>query len=308
MQLTLEWNLQVNKMSPNSLPSPTQITLTPSELTSKRLTSHTLQKALSALHNDGLLVLTNAIDPSHLDSLNSRMLPDAYTLYNQQSTHRNFGHDTGNIQQEPVCEKEYIFEDVLANPFAVSIIECMVGPNPHLRFYSANTAFKASERQPVHVDVDYENMPAFPFAFCVNVTLVEATPENGATEVWLGTHSLPDNGTLDSMSHVKRLTPETLEERRKISPGFQLALPKGAMVIRDLRLWHAGRPNLTDQPRIMLVSILFAEWYRSKQKIVLPRSLQGIFDWGRLVPCVEWVNDGFDYLKGGHEHDLSLLP
>ncbi|KAI1609422.1 phytanoyl-CoA dioxygenase family protein [Exophiala viscosa] len=289
-------------------PQLVQITLSPQELESKQISSHNLQKAIEALHRDGICAITNAIDPSHLDKLNERMVKEAQILYDNPDTHRNFGPRTGNIQQEPVVEPGYVFDDIIANPWAVSITECMLGPNPHMRFYSANTAFKADSRQPVHVDVHFD-FPKIPFGLCINVNLVDTSPENGATEIWLGSHTDTDPNSSDapelSGDGVRR---NLIEERRRISPPLQPTLPKGSLIIRDFRLWHAGMPNQTDDPRVMLVTIHFPAWYRSKQTFFLPKSLKGKINWGRLVPCVEWVDEDYNYLQGRHDHDFSLLP
>ncbi|KAI5294120.1 hypothetical protein KEM55_006762 [Ascosphaera atra] len=283
------------------------VELTEEELKTKQIGSHNLQKAIEALHRDGLVVLKNAIDPAHLDALNARMVPEAEQLYARKETHRNFGANTGNIQQEPPTEPEYIFEDVIANPWATSILECMMGRNPTVRFYSANTAFKATDRQPVHIDIKFD-FPRIPFGFFINVNLIDTTPENGCTELWPGSHrdttvdytvDEPDSGCIK---------PDIVEERKKIQPGIQAHLPKGSMIIRDFRLWHAGRPNLTDEPRVMLVTANFAPWYRSDLKFLLPKSLEGKIEWGNLVPYVDWVDDNYDYLQGAHTHDFSLKP
>ncbi|KAL5322654.1 hypothetical protein ACEPPN_010629 [Leptodophora sp. 'Broadleaf-Isolate-01'] len=288
-------------------PSITTITLSPSELASKKLTSHHLQAALEALHRDGVLVLNNAISTAHLSALNARMVPEAQILYNRSTTHHNFGTGTGNIQQDAVVDPSYVFDDIIANPFATAITECMLGPNPHLRFQSANTAFRAEKRQPVHVDVHFD-FPMMPFGICVNINLIDVDPEHGSTEMWLGSH-------LDTSwkAHVEKsgsvIPNDILERRRKeFGPPVQPTIPRGALILRDLRLWHAGMPNLTDDVRVMLVTIHFPAWYRTEQKLLLPESLKGKIEWGNLVPCVEWVPDGYDYLKGQHDHDFDLLP
>lgn len=291
-----------------STPKLVIITLSDQERQSKRISSHNLQAAIEALHRDGVCAITNAVDTAHLDKLNSRMVSEAKELYANPKTHRNFGFNTGNIQQEPVCEPEYFLEDIVANPFATSITECMLGPNPHVRFYSANTAFKAEGRQPPHIDVQFE-FPKIPFGFCININLVATTPENGATEIWLGSHREFNDEKISGEKVVNTgLSPEQVEARRKISPPIQPSLPKGALIIRDFRLWHAGMPNRTDEPRVMLVTIHFPAWYRNDQKVFLPRSLKGKLNWGSLVPCVEWVDEGYDYLAGKHDHDFSLKP
>jgi ectoine hydroxylase-related dioxygenase (phytanoyl-CoA dioxygenase family) len=287
-------------------PELAEITLSPEELSSKQISSHNLQAAIEALHRDGICVITNAVDPAHLDALNARMVPEAQMLYDKPKTHRNFGPTTGNIQQEPVNEAEFLFDDIIANPFATAVTECMLGPNPHMRFYSANTAFKAEGRQPPHVDVHFD-YPKIPFGLCVNINLVDTSPQNGATELWPGSHIDADPRDNDEDGQ-KGIRADLVESRRKTHPPVQPTLPKGALIIRDFRLWHAGMPNRTDDPRVMLVSIHFPAWYRSKQTFFLPKSVKGKINWGRLVPCVEWTDEDYDYLTGRHDHDFSLLP
>jgi len=63
-----------------------------------------------------------------------------------------------------------------------------------------------------------------------------------------------------------------------------------------------------EEPRVMLVSIHFSGWYRTERKILLQESVKGKIEWGHLVPCVECVLDGYDYLQGQHDHDFDLLP
>jgi ectoine hydroxylase-related dioxygenase (phytanoyl-CoA dioxygenase family) len=290
----------------NPTPEVTTITLSSEELFTKKLTSHHLQAALEALHRDGVCVLENAIFIPHLDALNARMVPEAQTLFARRETHHNFGKGTGNIQQDAVVDKEYIFEDIIANPFAVAVTECMLGPHPQLRFQSANTAFKGTKRQPVHVDVHFD-FPEIPFGLCININLVDVEPKNGSTELWLGSH-LDTIWKKQVEEGVSVIPLDIVERRRRISPPIQPIIPKGALIIRDLRLWHAGIPNKTEVPRVMLVTIQFPQWYRTHQKILLPQSLKGKIDWGNLDPCVDWVEDGYGYLQGQHDHDFDLLP
>lgn len=135
----------------------------------------------------------------------------------------------------------------------------MLGPKPKWTFCSGNTALPPTletppTSQPVHSDADFDH-PAHPFALVVNVPLITMTPENGSTEIWLGTHiqSGPQmqmglHGERDS----GRIKPEELEKRRAIRPPCQPVVPKGAIVLRDLRLWHRGVGNRTDNVRVML--------------------------------------------------------
>lgn len=91
------------------------------------------------------------------------------------------------------------------------------------------------------------------------------TPENGSTEIWLGTHNIADYSAQVG-KHGERasgvIKKDVLEERRTERPPSQPVVKKGSVVIRDLRLWHNGRPNLTEEIRVMLAMIHFAPWYR----------------------------------------------
>lgn len=110
------------------------------------------------------------------------------------------------------------------------------------------------QRQPTHSDADFAH-PNHPFALVVNVPLIAMTPENGSTEVWLGTHQgtgLHDQEGLHGERASGRIKFDLLEARRKISPPVQPVIRKGSLIVRDLRLWHGGMPNTSNDIRVML--------------------------------------------------------
>lgn len=115
---------------------------------------------------------------------------------------------------------------------------------------SGNTALPPTsssppQAQPTHTDADFEH-PNSPFALVVNVPLVAMTPENGSTEVWLGTHAGAELSGLAVQEgrHGERasgrIKKELLERRRGERPPAQPVVPKGAVVVRDLRLCECG--------------------------------------------------------------------
>ncbi len=91
------------------------------------------------------------------------------------------------------------------------------------------------------------------------------TPDNGSTEVWLGTHhcaSLDSQEGRHGERSSGRIKIDLLAQRVEQRPPSQPKVKKGSIVIRDLRLWHAGKPNFTERTRVMLAMIHFAPWYR----------------------------------------------
>lgn len=170
----------------------------------------------------------------------------------------------------------------------------------------------------MHSDADF-NHPDHPFALVVNVPLVTATPENGSTEVWLGTH---DKYGVDAQegSHGERasgrIKQDHLDQRREISPPVQPTISKGSIIVRDLRLWHAGMPNYTKKTRVMLAFIHFAPWYRNQMRLEFGSSIKPVLDkledtgaLGLDIP-VDWVSDEeamSNYLNRGfgNSYDFS---
>jgi ectoine hydroxylase-related dioxygenase (phytanoyl-CoA dioxygenase family) len=148
------------------------------------------------------------------------------------------------------------------------------------------------QRQPVHSDADFAH-PSHPFALVINVPLVTMTPENGSTELWLGTHTY--DITAQEGAHGDRasgrIKQSFLDKQRQIRPPSQPLVKKGSIVIRDLRLWHAGMPNFSNDVRVMLAMIHFAPWYRNQMRLQLGDDIRPTVESeikGLEVP-VDWV-------------------
>lgn len=211
----------------------------------------------------------------------------------------------------------------VSDQIATQITTAMMGPRPKWTFCSANSAMATfpggtPQRQPVHSDADFAH-PDHPFALVVNIPLVTTTPENGSTEIWLGTH----NGFgLDAQEGAHgerasgRIREELLRQRQEVSPPLQPIIKKGSIVVRDLRLWHAGMPNTTQQTRVMLAMIHFAPWFRNRMRLELGEDikpiLEGLEKEGKLgldVP-VDWASreavlEGYLNRGFGNSYDFS---
>jgi hypothetical protein len=61
--------------------------------------SELIAEALTYLHRDGIIVLENAIDPSHIDALQALLGPEAEEVAKDPDHHFNFGKDTKNMDQ-----------------------------------------------------------------------------------------------------------------------------------------------------------------------------------------------------------------
>ena len=91
-----------------------------------------------------------------------------------------------------------------------------IGPDFFCTFYNTNTQWPHSGIQHVHRDFDHL-FPGFPVALpiiqvIVNIPLTDFTLENGATEVWPGSHLIVDEIPNDN---------EAFEERAKTLPSVR---------------------------------------------------------------------------------------
>ena len=209
------------------------------------------------------------------------------------------------------------------NPIATQITTSIMGPNPLWTFCSGNSAMPPTEgskpqRQPVHADADFEH-PSHPFALVINVPLIDFTPDNGSTEIWLGTHTgeLAGLKVQEGMHGERasgRIKQNLLEQRRSMRAPCQPGVSKGSIMIRDLRLWHAGMPNWTDEVRVMLAMIHFAPWYRNTMQLELSESLKSVIEAeGNLQVPVDWVSEEeakARYLNRGfgNSYDFGQAP
>lgn len=283
----------------------THVPISDDERASRTMSRQNIEKAVVALAEDGVVVLDNAVSEKSLDFLNGRMTKEARQLREDSNTQFNYSKKAQNILQHMIPEPEYILSDIQANPFAIAVCKAVLGPKPVLRYHKANTNFPGESRQPVHSDVHYQH-PRACFALAVNTVLIDCSPENGSTECWPGTHLTTrfsdQNGMNGIFTHL-------LEERAKTAPPVQPTIKKGGLIIRDMRLWHAGMPNRTaDQVRVMLNLIYFADWYRSPMKIKFPKESEARIrqleaESGTEI-AAEFV-DQLDHLTLRHTHDFG---
>ncbi|GAB1522403.1 hypothetical protein RhiTH_005520 [Rhizoctonia solani] len=293
----------------NTAPKLRSLTPSASERAAGRFGPANLLLALEALHQDGIVEITDVVNENHLDALNERMIPDAYTLRDMRESPYNY--NRGNIQQDPPPEPSLFFRDIFLNPFALQVSNAVLGNRPKMTFCSGNTALKSTDRQPVHTDADFAQ-PSVAFALVINCGLVEMTPENGSTELWLGTHAMANLDAQDGLHGERasgRIKPELIETMRNISPPFQPCVPKGSLLIRDLRLWHAGMPNKTDHPRVMLAQIHFAPWYMNQMRLEFPKGMEGIIHHPDLELPADFVDGPINYLGRafGNAYDFRQI-
>lgn len=232
-----------------------EITVTPQELTTETLTDDHLAQAVQAIREDGYVILANVINHDHLDMVRERMDADSKVLVDAQKW-GGAGQVQGHLQQGPPPFAPYIFRDIVANPFAIQVSTAVLGEGAYNRFYNGNANTPGSGTQPLHADTPHlwPNLTvAHPaHALVVNVTLMDVTEENGATEMWPGTHLMPMNSG--------RVSEEMEAQRRAVVPPVRAVSRKGSILLRDMRMWHRGVPNHANVVRHMIAMVHNIRW------------------------------------------------
>ncbi len=163
------------------------------------------------------------------------------------------------------------FQGIFADPAifededVLGLVERIVGKDPVMCQLATDTPLKGSDYQEVHRDTP----PLFPeieaetpsYQLAVNFPLCDVPPEMGPIEIARGTHMMTrDEGLRRIQSGEIALEPYTMR--------------LGDVMIRDVRHLHRGTPNVTDNPRPMVVIGYSRRWlFRPEVSITIPREV-----------------------------------
>ena len=288
-----------------------ELELSAAEHCARKLKPEHLQQAVAALRDDGFVVLHRAIDPAHIEVLRERMLADVEPILALADIPYQF--NSGHLQQDPPPFPPYLFRDVLVNDLVVEVTQAALGAGVKNAFYSGNTCLPNTTQQPLHVDAGqlWPNLKVATPAYgvVVNVPVVDATPANGSTELWPGTHldttrAINDDTRAINDSDIK--LPPAVERRRHAECNpLQPIVPAGSVLLRDIRLWHRGMPNCTDQPRPMIAMIHWVRWWHARKPLLFPKGTEDLFADSALETVAEFVDGPIDYISRNRKYDYS---
>ena len=231
-----------------------------------------LSKAVEAIRTEGYVVIEDIVDTEHLSVLRMRMDADSAVLV-QDGKWGGAGQLIGHLQQGPPLCAPFVFQDVVANPIVIQVNTELLGDGIFNDFYNGNANCPGSISQPLHRDGPVlwpgQTTPHPTAQLVVNIAPQEITEENGAIELWPGSH-------LNTVSEYP-INEATQEEQRKISPPIRGCTKLGSVLIRDIRLWHRGVPNLSDHLRHMIAQVHTIHWYRRGKPLLFQTGCEDAF-------------------------------
>lgn len=209
---------------------PRSIVSTEKERSRGSYSPETLCKILAALHQDGLVLLKDIIDKTHIQAINETMCSEVDRIVLAPKQGFNHGIKSTFLQRPPVGNPDLLFEDVYFNSFLLQVANAYLGHKPIFNWIMSNNALANTSgmRQPVHKDNAYPH-PQFPYYFIANIPLCDFSIANGVTEFWLGSHAntseydqlhVADEQDLETYSYSKigwpvpPVTDEAREARR----------------------------------------------------------------------------------------------
>lgn len=159
---------------------------------------------------------------------------------------------------------------------------------------SGKTVYKSGSFQDPRGILSYRDLPC-PFIAC-NFPMVDFTPINGPTRQIPGTQ------------HSREPVPGLASEPAWMKLSTVCPVPAGSGVIRDVRAWHGGTPNLSNEIRAIPNAEYFAPWFRQNVRPSLPRELfDSLSERGQRISR-EIVAPLGSALKLGYRNNLGGTP
>ena len=127
----------------------------------------------------------------------------------------------------------------------------------------------------------------------------------------------------DAPAMLHTIKPDVVEKRRAVRAPLQPSIPKGSIVIRDPRLWHAGvrlswvesarrqlkiwqMPNRTKDARPCIMLSFSPAWINNKTRIKLPRTIEKVIvSYSEKIEIPAEYVDEYDYRSQDFTYDLS---
>ena len=234
-----------------------------------------IDRALRLFHRDGFVVVRDILDSDQLAFLregSDRAVREIIALDTERrgnrGSHRySFGGSSITRSMLHLPEWQMLLDLPRLTPLLVAIFG---SPDYMLRAASGDFCLPgAVDYQPLHADMrDWVDAKSTPFSsfhdprgflttrelpapyVCVNFLVVDMTPLNGPTRQIPGSqHSRAPFPTLEEEPEWMRLS--------TVCPA-----PAGAVMIRDVRAWHGGTPNLSEDVRAIPNVEFYAPWFR----------------------------------------------
>lgn len=243
-----------------------------------------IERAVEIFYRDGFVVVEDVLPSAELATMQDacnrvvdEIVSNDPTRAGNRGTHRySFGSANASGQQL----HHEAWQMLIDLPRLTPIITAIFGsPKYFLRGAGGDFCLPgATSYQPLHADIgdrkmfdgiehgsffdprgvlSLRDLPC-PYVSC-NFLMVDFTKLNGPTRQIPGTQ------------HTRELPPSLETEPEWMKLSTVCPAPAGAVLLRDVRAWHGGTPNLSDEVRSIPSVQYYAPWFRDPVRRALPR-------------------------------------
>ena len=251
-----------------------------------------LEQAVAQFHRDGFVVIANVLSQEQTailadgcDSVINNILALDENREGNRGSHRySFGGSSMTRSQLHRPEWQMLLQIPFVDEIVTTIFQspdfilraasgdfCLPGAVEYQRLHADTRDWADSKRTPFNSFHDPRNFLTIrdlpcPYV-CVNFLPQDVTRINGATRQIPGTQ------------HARTKIPALDEEPEWMRLSTVCPAPAGAIMVRDVRAWHGGTPNVSEAVRAIPNLEFYAPWFR--EPLVPGISYQ---DYKRLSP------------------------
>ena len=262
--------------------------------------------AVRIFYRDGFVVVRDVLTADQVKYLRRGCEREAKALVaedpNREGRYR-YSYGGASITNSVLHREEWIM--LVDLPTLTPIVTAIFGSSDyHVRRAAGDFCLPGAMYQTLHTDI-FDRVGGFsdprgilsirdlPYpVVCCNFLAQDFTKTNGPTRQIPGTQNLREK------------IPALAEEPLWMKYSTVCPAPAGSVLIRDLRAWHGGTPNLSNEMRAIPNVIFLAPWFHERQLPSMPREMFDLLsEHGRRV-CESVVADG--PLKTGYTFDPAL--
>ena len=252
-----------------------------------------VDEAVRLFHRDGFVMVRDILTSEQVKFLRvgcereseAVLAVDADNIGNRGRLRYSYG--GASITNSVLHREEWVM--LVDLPTLLPIITAIYGsPDYHIRRCAGDFCLPGCDYQPLHADigdgfaqykdprglVGLRDLPCP--AIVANFLAQDFTLTNGPTRIIPGTH------------HSKATIPSLEDEPEWMRLSTVCPVPAGTAMIRDLRTWHGGTPNLSKDMRAIPNAIFLAPWVYEPQKRSMPREMFDLLSEQGQRMC-EWV-------------------
>jgi hypothetical protein len=275
--------------------------VTEQEVSTGEISEDKLSRIAEDIAATGYAVVGGLIPPEVCELLMASVLEDAEQVRALgEATPHEKATGAGHLQLGLRRYAPFVKAELVANALIENVVAAVLGPNAWLGFYSGNVNLPGSVHQPLHYDrpfswrtkekalKDGQSWPPPTTTLSCSVALTELTEENGATEIYPGTHH---ETAVTEWPLGERISkhPELIE---RWGPPQRMIVPAGGVCFRDPRMWHRGVPNPSEQARPMIALTYHSERCRHWRGRLTKNMDQSAVEACRQNPALRVMDDG----------------